>query len=621
MFSLTLSSLRRPNTAADFIRFIFCAWLLAAAAELILLQPSYRDLSRFICLKKMSFLRLIFVAGIIVFLQWLLCRYCNNTTATRWIPIGAFAILSVTALRATFTWQLLGSCVLIAVILIVYGCFGWNAHPSPTPLQTPVRRIWYWCTALGTTVVFLFLSVWTVARVYSFSTPTYDFGIFSQMFYYMKETGLPLTTVERDTLLSHFAVHMSPIYYLLLPFYWLFPYPATLQVLQAAILASAVIPLWKLCGHFGLTGIQRTLLCAILLLSPAYAGGASFDIHENCFLAPLLLWMFYGIVKGNTPLTFTSALLTLMVKEDAAIYVAVAAIWLLIHTLLQKGSRKDVLTGTGLLTVSVLWFLVATTFLKKYGDGVMANRYINFMYPGATSLVAVIRSVLTNPMKLLHECTSPEKVRYISLTLLPLLGLPLLTRRYERYILLIPYILVNLMPDYPHQHQLFFQYNFGSMVFLLFLMVINLADWKISSRRTAVLLLSATLVLGCFTKVVVPKAIAIPRYASLNWQKMEDLRTILDEIPEEASVSATTYYASYLSQRKTLYTMNYTTQEHILASEYVVLNPSQHNEFQNFTTNNSQDGLSNLITLLEANGFIKIKSVKNRLLIYQKGAA
>ena len=63
----------------------------------------------------------------------------------------------------------------------------------------------------------------TVCRYLLNWSSTFDFGIFSQMYYYMKETFLPLTTCERDGLLSHFAVHMSPAYYLFLPIYWLFP--------------------------------------------------------------------------------------------------------------------------------------------------------------------------------------------------------------------------------------------------------------------------------------------------------------------------------------------------------------------------------------------------------------
>ena len=74
----------------------------------------------------------------------------------------------------------------------------------------------------------------------SFSTSTYDFGIFAQMFEMMKDTGAPLTTVERDELLSHFAVHFSPVFYLLLPGYFLVQGPEYLLLVQAAAVAAGV---------------------------------------------------------------------------------------------------------------------------------------------------------------------------------------------------------------------------------------------------------------------------------------------------------------------------------------------------------------------------------------------
>ena len=78
----------------------------------------------------------------------------------------------------------------------------------------------------------------TCLRYKTYSAPNYDFGIFCQMFHYMKTTGLPMVTCERNELLSHFAVHISPIYYILLPFYYIFPSPLTLQIGQAVVLAS-----------------------------------------------------------------------------------------------------------------------------------------------------------------------------------------------------------------------------------------------------------------------------------------------------------------------------------------------------------------------------------------------
>ena len=61
-----------------------------------------------------------------------------------------------------------------------------------------------------------------IMRIRVFVSSTYDMGIFTQMYQYMSRTGLPLTTLERDMLLSHFKIHISPILYLLLPIFKLF---------------------------------------------------------------------------------------------------------------------------------------------------------------------------------------------------------------------------------------------------------------------------------------------------------------------------------------------------------------------------------------------------------------
>ncbi len=200
-------------------------------------------------------------------------------------------------------------------------------------------------------------------------------GIFSQMFHYMKNTGLPYTTLERDGLLSHFHVHISPIYYLLLPFYCLSPVPATLQILQAVVIASALIPLWKLDRHYGLAPFQRMLLCT-----------------------PLLLWLFYGIARRNSRLTAAAALLTMLVKEDAPVYVACTSLWLLAdspssysrsnydpkhhnkycqnrdaHKLPRRidrytapSDRWDMIAGGIMLSASLAYFFAVTNYLSVY---------------------------------------------------------------------------------------------------------------------------------------------------------------------------------------------------------------------------------------------------------------
>ncbi|MBQ9131214.1 MAG: DUF2079 domain-containing protein [Clostridia bacterium] len=163
-------------------------------------------------------------------------------------------------------------------------------------------------------------------RYKTFSTPNYDFGLFCNMFHNMKETGLPLVTSERDGLLSHFAVHISPIYYLLLPFYWVFPSPLTLQIGQAAVIALGIIPALLLARHYRLSGKACILIAVIYAFYPVLTTGGFYDIHENCFLPLCLLFTFYFFEKEKYVPMYLSALCVLAVKEDAAIYLLIFAV-------------------------------------------------------------------------------------------------------------------------------------------------------------------------------------------------------------------------------------------------------------------------------------------------------
>ena len=612
--------LKTKRNISNTIRRIILSWLLAAVVEYWILPGKMRNLAGLDGLAQMSLVRMLGIACGSFLLLSAGSRFGCRIRAERWCIVFLFCVLMITALHASFTWAFLSVCILILVLLIVFGVYGWDKSPEPIVESKKSHKAFLWVTIGLSAAFFLFVSVWTVGRVCSFSAPTFDFGIFSQMFYYMKETGLPMTTVERDGLLSHFAVHVSPIYYLLLPFYCLVPTPATLQILQAAVISSAVIPLWKLGAHRGMTGGQRMLLCAILLLYPAYAGGTSYDIHENCFLTPLILWLFYGIERKNIAVISTAALLTLMVKEDAAVYVAVIALWLIVKTLLRfkKMDAHNLVTGIVMLAFSLTWFFLVTGYLAEKGDGVMTYRYKNFMYDGSSSLITVIKSVILNPMKAVYECVDKEKLQFIVLTLLPLLGLPLMTRRYERYILLIPYILVNLMSDYQYQHDIFFQYTFGSTAFLVYLTAVNLADLKINRKRICALAAAMFVSAVCFGKVVVPKVIRYPVQAVQYYEFYQNIRDTLAEIPDGASVTAATFYTTYLSQREILYDVRYCSTEHLLETEYVVLKISAVNDYKKYATDGKENGFENLIKLLEENGYEQFDSVENVLVIYHR---
>ena len=607
--------LKVHTIAASRIRHLLIAWLAAATTEWLLLPVELKTMTGLKGLSAMSLPRLLIVTGIVLVMLEAISRLLPRS-AERWMMAGLFAVLTATTVAHSFTWPLLLACGLVFAMLVIFACKGWNNGPVPKAdaQKSPIAA---GLTAVLAVGFFLLVSAWTVGRVYSFCAPTYDFGIFAQMFHSMKTTGLPITTVERDGALSHFAVHVSPIYYLLLPFYIIAPYPATLQVLQAAVLASAVIPLYLIGKHHGLPSLMRTALCALLLLYPAYAGGTSYDIHENAFLTPLILWLFYGLDRRSIPLTAVFAALTVMVKEDAAVYVAVIALWQLLKGILSKGRKWELTAGIALLVSALVYFFAVTAYLSNSGDGVMTYRYNNFIYDGSSSLLTVVKAVLLSPMKAVFECVDKEKLEFIGLTLLPLTGLPLLTRRYERLVLLIPYILVNLMSDYRYQHDIFFQYTYGSTACLFYLVAVNLADMKKQGIRVAALGLALCISATCFGAKIMPKAMQYPKQCKTYQSYYDKLRDVLDTVPEGASVAATTFYTTYLAQRDTLYDVRYASEEHIFSCEYMALSVTDKNSYKPYAVNGEQ-GYENFRDLVLEEGYVKIAEYPGRLEIYQK---
>ena len=604
------------NNGAFWCRSLLAAWLVSASFEYWILGTQLRNLSGLEGIGAMNPGRMGAIGAAVV----VLLRVFRNRLPEReqrFILTGAVGILMAEALTSSFTWPLLVACVLILGCVAVYETRGWNGGAAPAAVRCREQKRYVWATAAAAVLFFLIVSIWTVCRVRSFSVPTFDFGIFSQMFHSMKTTGLPITTVERDGPLSHFAVHVSPIYYLLLPFYWIVPRPETLQVLQAAVLAGAVIPLWKLGQHHNLPPLLRFGLCLLLLLYPAYAGGTSYDIHENAFLTPLLLWLFYGIDRKNGLLTAVAALLTLTVKEDAAVYVAVVALYLLLRTILKPDKKWGLTAGSLLLIGAVAWFIGVTGYLAKSGDGVMTYRYDNFMYDDSDSLVTVIKAVLLCPMKAVYECVDPQKMKFIGLTMGALAFLPISTRRYERLILLIPYLLVNLMTDYKYQFDIFFQYTFGSTACLIYMVLVNLADWKDNLHRLVALGLALVISFGCFCGQVMPKAVRYPTYCKTYGANYDSLRVVLDAVPEGASAAATTYYTTYLSQRDTLYDIRYASTEHVLSCEYIAVGVTDKNCLKNYAVD-GEKGYENFVALLKSEGYEKIAEKEGKLEIYHK---
>ena len=430
------------------------------------------------------------------------------------------------------------------------------------------------------------IGVTTCLRYMTFTSPNFDFGLFVNMFHNMKETGLPLISSERDVLLSHFVVHISPIYYTLLPIYAIFPSAMTLQICQALLVASGIIPTVLIARHFKMSNLSQMAIALIYAAYPATAMGCFYDFHENCFLLPLLLWVFYFFEKEKYLWMYVFAVLTLAVKEDAAIYVLFFALFLIL-------ARKKYLHGTILALGAAAYFLIALAILEGsaaywadfYANdtarpsiaGPMINRFDNLIYDKDKGLLGAILTALKNPGYLLTQFFSTDKaylessffaerspwakVVYILQMLLPVGMIPFVTKKQSRWLLLAP-ILLNVLTTYKYQYSINFQYHFGITAFVVYAMLINLPDIQPIPRRRL-------LALGAAASCCMYIFLVLPRYNQYmeQWDKNKDnyqkIEAMLDELPEGASLCVPSNYLAHVADRREVYEHTY----HVLSGE------------------------------------------------------
>ena len=197
---------------------LFAAWAFAAAFALWRVGGRMTDLAAY---KK---------AGIGVFaLSFVFCFVLSSLLSSLlkkkgvrldpvYLPVTFGVYSAVTLYRTNDFWYALALSVLWAVLVFHYLRRGYVAKKMPEG-----KRLWGIVCLSGALVFALLVGLTSVLRYRDYGAPNFDFGIFVQMFYSMRRSFAPVTTVERDRLLSHFAVHLSPVYYLLLPVFFVFP--------------------------------------------------------------------------------------------------------------------------------------------------------------------------------------------------------------------------------------------------------------------------------------------------------------------------------------------------------------------------------------------------------------
>ena len=413
-----------------------------------------------------------------------------------------------------------------------------------------------------------------IARYRTFGASNFDLGIFSQMFEYMARTGLPLTTTERGHLLSHMYVHFSPIYYLFMPVYMVFRSTESLLVIQAVMVFAGVIPLFLICRHYRLKPIMTFLVSCIYLLLPAIGQPLFFDFHENKFIPFFVLWFIWFYLEKKDKRAFLFLILSLMIKEDTPIFLMVFAIYRMV-------GKKEYKRGGLLLAVSAVYFAVVMIIIGRGGEGLVEGHYSMYYLEGESGLFALAKNIILEPGRFLAQVFDRENLGYIFCTLGVLLFVPLACRDKRRLILLIPYVAFALMTAYPSQHNVGFQYTYGPAVLMLLLFVMNLSEMDKSLQYVICL----TSVCACLLMTYAYRGAESYRYFTdyvENREKYVEEEAFLENIPEDADVTADGLIVPHLSHVHELYEFDSDAKTFDKTDYYILLKDQPYYRYRRF---------------------------------------
>ena len=229
----TALDFRSAFEPSSIIRRLFLALLTVSAVDYALLPEELSSLAKLDGIATLSFERTFLLTLVIAALLTALSLFVRTDHFERFGTVGVFFAISFMTLKHSYTIYFYLFCIAVLALLAVDAFMHLRRKEpvvtqdveSPTVTDNTEEKEVSVCDLLfgdsrkmrlaALLLVILFgitfligVITMTVSRVLGHASPTYDFGIFSQMYYYMKETGLPFTTCERDGLLSHFEVFL-----------------------------------------------------------------------------------------------------------------------------------------------------------------------------------------------------------------------------------------------------------------------------------------------------------------------------------------------------------------------------------------------------------------------------
>jgi len=273
---------------------------------------------------------------------------------------------------------------------------------------------------------------------------------------------------------SYLAEHFSPILFILLIPYYLFPSAYTLIVLQSFAIGFSTLVLYLLSkeilqkieiiktGKWLNTSTISFIISMAYIMSPLTESPVFFDFHLMVFLPLFFFLAIYSFMKKQYILNII--FLALIVSLHST-FVSIALMAILFEIFLN---RTFMITSIHSPVRSSIYFFISLAILGPYfilagilkGDiaGVPAS-VLRIHVSGSVGPTALVIDTFTNPALILHLLVQ-NYILKLTLLFFAFGGFAFLFVRYPASILtFIPYIIYSMFSTYPSYYTIGYQYT------------------------------------------------------------------------------------------------------------------------------------------------------------------
>lgn len=215
-------------------------------------------------------------------------------------------------------------------------------------------------------------SYYNILKLYSFRIYAWDFGTITQSISNALRGELFTNNVEVYYSRCYFGVHFSPIYFLVLPFFALYPKEITILIFQSVTLAISAFPLYLLARHELKEKLSAFLVCLSYLLNPSIQGMSWYHFPPQTFLPLFILFATYFLKKNKKILSYIFLVLSLMTAEHVVyfLFLYIFYIYNNVRTEIHKFLHERKINSAFVFFVSIIityifWYILSRSIIDK----------------------------------------------------------------------------------------------------------------------------------------------------------------------------------------------------------------------------------------------------------------